>query len=65
MTNSEDKHNVVHVVPHPDGWAVKKPHAERSSAVCDLQTDAIARANELAGRGEVLIHGRNGKIRKG
>ena len=64
MASNSDKHNVVHVVPHEDGWAVKKTHAERNSAVLHLQSDAITRAKELAGRGEVIIHGANGKIRK-
>jgi hypothetical protein len=64
MTKSSDKHNVVHVVPHGEDWAVKKTHAERNSAVIHLQTAAIARAKELAGRGEVIVHGVNGKIRK-
>jgi hypothetical protein len=52
-------------VPHDDGLAVKKVHAERNSAVTHFQADAIERAKELAGRGEVIIHGANGKIRKG
>jgi hypothetical protein len=64
MASKSHKHNVVHVVPHDDGWAVKKTHAERNSAVLHLQEDAIARARELAGQGEVIIHGANGKIRK-
>jgi hypothetical protein len=63
MSNN-DKHNVVHVVPTDDGWAVKKPHAERASGRFDRQTEAIDRAKELAGRGEVIVHGVHGKIRK-
>ena len=65
MAKTEHKHNVVHVVPHADGWAVEKTHAEKPSAVRDLQADAVTRAWELAGDGEVIIHGKNGKIRKG
>ncbi len=60
----QDKHNVVHVVPTDEGWSVKKPHAERSSGNFDRQAEAIDRAKELAGRGEVIVHGRHGKIRK-
>lgn len=59
-----DKHNVVHVVEHDEGWAVKKTHAEKASGVFDRQAEAIDRARELAGRGEVVVHGRNGKIRR-
>jgi uncharacterized protein YdaT len=61
---ASDTHNVVHVVQHDEGWAVKKVHAERSSGVFERQAEAIERAKELAGRGEVVIHGRNGKIRR-
>jgi hypothetical protein len=61
---SNDKHNVVHVVPTDDGWAVKKVHAERTSGLFERQAEAINRARELAGRGEVIVHGANGKIRK-
>ena len=59
-----DKHNVVHVVQHDERWAVKKTHAERASAVFERQAEAIERAKELAGRGEVVIHDRHGKIRR-
>ncbi len=63
MSNN-DEHNVVHVVPTDDGWAVKKTHAERASGIFDRQAEAIDRAKELAGRGEVIVHGIHGKIRK-
>ena len=61
---SNDKHNVVHVVPTDDGWAVRKTHAERASGRFDTQAEAIDRAKDLAGRGEVIVHGIHGKIRK-
>lgn len=64
MTTKNDKHNVVHVVKQGDQWATKKTHAERASTLHDLQSQAIERAKELAGRGEVIVHGLNGKIRK-
>jgi hypothetical protein len=64
MAKQSDKHEVVHVVPSGEDWAVKKTHAERNSAVLHLQVDAITRAKELTGRGEVIIHVRNGKIRR-
>jgi hypothetical protein len=57
MSKSNDKHNVLHVVQHADGWAVKKTHAERASGVFDRQAEAIDRVKELAGRGEVIVHG--------
>ncbi len=64
MAKENDKHNVVHVVQKGDQWATKKTHAERAGSLHDLQSEAIERAKELAGRGEVIVHGRDGKIRK-
>jgi hypothetical protein len=59
--------NERHVVPNPDGgWDVRAPGAERSSAHLHTQADAIDRAREIVGNsggGEVVIHGRDGRIR--
>jgi hypothetical protein len=56
-----------HVVPNPDGgWDVKKPDAQRSSSHQPTQAEAINRAREIvqnAGGGEVVTHGRDGRIR--
>lgn len=55
-----------HVVPHKDGWAVKKPGAERSSAIAPTQREAQAIARglvERAGGGEMVTHGVDGRIR--
>lgn len=59
------KHN-QHVVPHPQGWAVKPAGSERPSSLHDTQRDAIGAAREAAiqQRSEMLIHGRNGQIRE-
>lgn len=57
------KHSEVYVVQHPDGWAVKKPNAERASAVAPTQQEAVERAKEIAGRGPIHIQGRKGKFR--
>lgn len=55
-----------HVVPHPDGWAVKPEGGERASSVHDTQAEAIERAREIARNqgSELFIHGRNGRIRE-
>lgn len=55
-----------HVVPHPDGWAVKPEGGERASSVHDTQAKAIERAREIARNqgSELLIHGRDGRIRE-
>ena len=58
-----NKPNVVYVVQHDDGWAVRKPKAERASGVFDTQQDAVERAKQLAGNGTVHIQGRHGKLR--
>lgn len=60
---SRHKHDDVFVVKHGDEWAVKKPHAERPSAVLPTQEKAIKRATELAGRGEVHVQDRHGKFK--
>ncbi|MDF1597080.1 MAG: DUF2188 domain-containing protein [Acidimicrobiia bacterium] len=56
-----------HVVPNPEGgWDVVAPNAERASSHHGTQADAIGRAREIVGNvggGEVVIHGRDGRIR--
>lgn len=56
----------VHVVPHDDGWAVRREGASRVSCTYDTQAEAAD-----AGRGtaredhvEFFLHGRNGRIRE-
>lgn len=61
---AENSHAKVLVVQHQNGWAVKKPNASRASAVFDTQAEAISRAREIAGKGEVHIQGRTGKFRR-
>ena len=55
----------VHVVPHPDGWAVKTEGSSRASAVTQTQGQAIEQGRQQAQRaqGELFIHGTDGKIR--
>ncbi|WP_282777461.1 DUF2188 domain-containing protein [Nocardia sp. CC201C] len=61
------KRNEIHVQPRPDGnWEAAKPDGSRPSAVKPTQLDAINRGRELlrkSGGGELIIHGRDGKIR--
>ncbi|MBA4192686.1 MAG: hypothetical protein C0467_32365 [Planctomycetaceae bacterium] len=54
-----------HVVPHSDGWAVRPAGGSRASSVHDTQRKAIDRAREISrNQGtELLIHGRDGRIR--
>ena len=55
----------IHVVPHKDGWATKKEGASRAGAVTDTQKEAIGLARDQARRekAEVVIHGKDGRIR--
>ncbi|MEI6683554.1 MAG: DUF2188 domain-containing protein [Bacteroidota bacterium] len=56
----------VHVVPHDGKWAVKTDNAIRPARVTETQKQAIDRAKEIATNNgsEVVIHGRDGKIRE-
>ncbi len=55
-----------HVVPSQGGWAVKGAGAQKATKVFSTQKEAIAAARRIAvSQGsELLIHGRNGKIRE-
>lgn len=54
-----------HVVPRDGGWAVK-PEGGRASSIHDTQREAIDRAREVSRNqnSELLVHGRDGKIRE-
>jgi len=54
-----------HVVPHPDGWAVKGEGNRQATSVHQTQREAIEAARGIAinQHSEMLIHGRNGQIR--
>jgi Uncharacterized protein conserved in bacteria (DUF2188) len=58
------KHSEYFVEPHPKGWAVKLPYAERVSATAPTQKKAIERAKELAPEGVVHVKQRDGKFRR-
>ncbi|MCB0635034.1 MAG: DUF2188 domain-containing protein [Lewinella sp.] len=57
--------HVQHVVPHPEGWAVRGEGNERYTAVYKYQDDAIDRAKEVARNygSSVVIHREDGTIR--
>lgn len=54
-----------HVVPHDGSWAVRKPGSDRVSSTHRTQQAAINKAIQGAksDKSEVVIHGRDGKIR--
>jgi len=54
----------VFVVRHEAGWAVKRPDAERSSAVTATQAEAIERAREMEPSATVRVQNRHGEFRR-
>lgn len=55
----------IHVIPHEGGWATRCEGAERAGSTHDTQAKAIeaGRRRAIHDRVEVVIHGRNGRIR--
>lgn len=55
----------LHVVPHPDGWAVRRELSERASVVMETKEKARNRAFELAKDQEVdvILHDDDGRIK--
>ena len=53
-----------HVLPHDDGWSVKREGAKRAGSVHDTKIEAIEAGRERAKREkvELVIHLKNGKI---
>ncbi len=59
------RNNNRHVVPHGNGWAVRKPNSDRVSSTHRTQGDALdaARSGARRDHSEVVIHRQNGQIR--
>lgn len=53
----------IFVVHHGNAWAVKRPDAERSSAVTRTQAEAIERARALEPNAVVHVQSRHGEFR--
>lgn len=55
-----------HVTPHPDGgWQVKGANNKRATVRTETQSEAIDIARKISTKqgSELIIHGKNGKIR--
>ena len=54
-----------HVVPHNNEWAVRNEGSKRVISVHKTQKEAIKNARDLARNcgGDLIIHGRDGRIR--
>lgn len=65
MAKSKNSGN-QHVVPHPDGWAVRGAGNSRATVVKPTQEAANAAAIPIAQNqgGDVVIHRRDGRIRE-
>lgn len=61
--NGNDKKN-IHVVPHPEGWAIKREGAERASRVTETKKEAVDYARQQARQDgvELIIHKKDGTI---
>jgi len=55
----------IHVVPRIDGWIVRKEGTSRATSVHLTQRDAVDAARKIARNEsrELVIHGRDGRIR--
>ncbi len=47
--------NEIFIEKHENGFAVLRPNADRASAVCPTQAEAIQRAAEIAPTAEILV----------
>ena len=56
----------VHVVKHPNGWAAKGAGNQKATKLTATQKEAEKVAIRIATnqKSEVIIHGRDGKIRE-
>lgn len=55
-----------HIVPNNGRWGVRGEGNSKLTSTFDTQAEAIARAREISRnqQSELLIHGRNGRIRE-
>lgn len=63
---SNKKNYNQHVIPHSEGWAVKKSGSSKSTKVFKTQKEAKKYAKKIAKRkkAELFIHSRRGYIRE-
>ncbi len=54
----------IHVVPSDDGWTVKREGTKRAYAVRESQEEALAVAKEVKSSSEVVIHRKDGSVRR-
>jgi len=56
----------LHVLPRADGWAVVTEGNSKPSSLFDTQAEAVEAARKLAKAraGQLIVHGRTGRIRE-
>jgi|AntRauTorckE6833_2_1112554.scaffolds.fasta_scaffold100117_2 hypothetical protein len=54
----------THVIKRDDGWAVKRQGTSRASKVYQTQNEAVKGAKKLIRSSEIIVHKRDGSIRK-
>jgi len=54
----------THIIKRGDGWAVKKQGRTRASKVYKSQDDAIRGAKKMNSSAEIIVHKRDGSVRK-
>jgi hypothetical protein len=66
LSEKPEKGAQHHVVPHQDGWAVRRSKAAQPSNVFSTKRDAEKAARKIAEsqRTNLVIHGKDGRIEK-
>jgi hypothetical protein len=64
MQEEEMSQKELFVVHHDSGWAVRRPDAQRSSALASTQAEAIELARELEPRAILHVQNRHGEFRR-
>lgn len=61
-----DDNPIRHVVPHSDGWAIKKEKTQRASGIFNTKKEALKKAQQMASEEHtrLIIHRQDGKIEK-
>jgi hypothetical protein len=62
----DSKGQCVHVVPHPDGWAIRRADSQRSNFVFKRMGDAKTKALEIGKREQVgiVLHDQYGEVQQ-
>ncbi len=67
-SNKKESHDSeeYHILPHPDGWAIRKTNAEKASFVFDNKELALDKAENMMKDkgGRLVIHDHEGNIQR-